>query len=358
MQTVLKNNKIFNILSELIAINTSDNNNIKYIIKYIDNFCKNLNIKINILNNNSVFIIEPKYLDKNNIEILLSGHLDVVSVEKQVWNTNPFETVMIKDKIFGRGTCDMKGFNACVLANLEFFLEQKLNFVIIFTTDEETDCKTILNACEFVNQNYKNIKLALVGEPTNMKICNKNKGVVSTQIEAFGESCHSSNPKAGINAIDICYEIIKFTKDIVSKIDDSDLTNNFGLISGGTSINTVPSVCTMGFDLRSYDLDSLNNLYKQIYNFIEDLKINYNYKINLNKNCEIMPLNMKLRKSNINGILPGGTEAGFYQNICKIPTILCGCGNMQQAHKENEYVEIKQLNLCDVFLKNIKSIKL
>lgn len=354
----LNNNNIFNILASLISFDTSNANNLRYIISYIENFCKNLNVKVNSIENNSAIIIEPEYLDKNNVEVLFSGHLDVVAVAKQNWTTDPFKAVMLDDKIFGRGTCDMKGFNACVLANLEYFLEQKLNFVIIFTTDEETNCKTILKACEFVKENYKNIKLAIVGEPTNMKICNKNKGCVDIEIEAIGKSCHSSNPQAGINAIDICYEIMKFTKQIVSKTNDLDLTNNFGLISGGTSINTVPNICTMGFDLRSYNIDSLNNIYKQIDSFIENLKINFNYTVNINKVCEILPLNMKLKNFNINGILAGGTEAGFYQNLCKIPTILCGCGNMQQAHKENEYIEIKQLNICDVFLKKIKHIDL
>lgn len=328
---------VIKILSKLISFDTSSIIGIIKIIEYLQSFLRNKDINFILLNDEAI-IIEPKYLNKSNVDLLFSGHIDVVPAEDK-WNTDPFKLFIDNNKLYGRGTTDMKGFIACLLHKIDFFISNKVNFIFCFSTDEETSCQTIYKICNYINNNYEKINLAIVGEPTKNIIYAKHKGCTDVSIDIYGKSVHSSNPKLGINAINLAINQILELNKILNKYNiDNNITSNIGKINGGIATNIVPDYCNFCFDIRSYDYNCVQN----ILNDFKNSFINNKIKFNLETTCNILPLNNTNNKFNSKS-LNFSTEAGFFQNLCNISTIVCGCGDIKQAHQVNEFIETEQI---------------
>lgn len=283
--------------------------------------------------------------------IVLSGHIDTVTANECEYKTNPYEGVIIGDKIYGLGAIDMKSFFANILENADGLKKLSCPVIIAITSDEETE----FCGANIVTRKMKELgivpKLTIVGEPTSSKICSESKSCFEYEIDIYGKSCHSSNPMGGVNASYICARLVLLIEKLCGKFKDTTCTCN--VISGGEKVNIISDKATLKFDIRSsslkYSDKILNLLNKKI------IKLKKQYKgaeIKLNQELNILPLENrcpKLIKNICNSLnlcennFTGGCEAGYYQ-ILGGDAIIFGVGDLNLAHKPNEFAEIKELN--------------
>ena len=283
------------------------------------------------------------------VPIVLSGHIDTVGPDLQKYETNPYELVVKNGKAYGLGSIDMKSFVAVILDNLDKIKRCKQPVVLAFTTDEETNLYCIENVIEKFKELKITPKFTIIGEPTNCEIQTKANGCYEFEVEVFGKSCHSSKPQNGINAICIVAKIISYIEEEQQKYQN--ITANCGVIKGGDIINRVPDYARLNFDIRGTNMDFIKRFVYNVVCKIKKLKKEYlGCKITIKKTLEIPPLQDKENEM-INDIakklqlklgeFAGGCEAGYYQKYSG-DAILFGVGDLNLAHKPNEYVVIKE----------------
>ena len=368
------------ILSKLVSFKTISELTNKDLAKYISGYLAKYNIKTQLFEGNpGQFNLYAKIGPDVDGGIILSGHTDVVPTKGQNWMTNPFELVKKKKKFYGRGSCDMKGFIAVVLALIPKLKITKLKkpLHLIFSYDEEIGCVGIQKLIPFLKKIKPKPVFCIVGEPTEMKLVNMHKGKKNFIVLFKGIESHSSLIENGVNAIDYCSDFINFLKNLQKKLiktkrhkkfDPPYPTINIGKIQGGLAVNIIPENCELEFEIR--DTPNLNT--KKIINEIEvflkktekkmkekNKKCSVNFKIlnnfpplETNEKKKIINLALEKLKSNSISTVSFGTEAGVFNKV-GFETIVCGPGSIEQAHKPNEYIEEKQLKKCDEFLTKI-----
>ncbi len=371
----------YSILDKIIQFDTTSHKSNFEVISYIEHlFEKKNNYKIyKVLNsekNKSSILIKPKENFKKGI--LFSGHIDTVSVEGQKWSSDPFKLKKRNNKLFGRGTSDMKGFLSVVISNMLNNNDKNLPFYLSITHDEETGCQGIKNLSKFINS--KNISLpsmCIVGEPTKLKIVTANKGVevFDTIIETKKEHGHSSNYNQRVNTITLSSEMIVYLQFIQSIIPKKNILmcspNNtsihIGMLNGGTSHNIIPKKSQFRTEIRYVkdDLKFVKNKFlkfqKKLFNkylkYINDFKVNTKILAEVpglqEKNQKKIKNYMKNLNISENYHVPYGTEAGIIQKLGP-STIIFGPGSIEQAHKPNEFILIDQLEKFDRLLKQMK----
>ena len=309
--------------------------------------------------------------------IVLSGHTDVVPVDGQAWASAPFTLTTREGRHYGRGTADMKGFLAVVLAMLPRFTTMKLKTPIhlAFSCDEEVGCKGVRPLVAHMRDHLKKPRAVFVGEPTEMKVVNGHKSAVTYSTEVIGHEAHSSLTHLGVNAImtaaDVISEISAIRKDMIAEGDPSNRfdppysTIHVGVINGGTARNIIPRQCEFQWETRllptadptavTKRIDALRlrlepelkaisgeaGITTAITNEVPGLKPE------TNSLAEAMALHAA--GANATHAVSYCTEAGLFQNI-GIPAVICGPGNIEQAHKPDEFVSEQQLKLCENYL--------
>jgi len=390
MSTENNFDKTFNssvkILSDLIAfksISGEDNNSI---INYCETIFNNLgadSFKIYDSDQKRVNLFATiKSKNENGKKpIILSGHTDVVPVSKG-WSTDPFKATIKNEKIYGRGSCDMKGFLACLLAYAPIFsgsnIDRDLHFS--FTFDEETACQGApLLIKELKKRNIKDA-ICVVGEPTNMKIIDAHKGCYEYTTHFHGLAGHSSHPDKGVNAVEYAsnfiqklLEIRKYLKNNPPRnsiFDPPYTTLQIGGISGGIARNVIADKCKVDWELRPAIKEDGEYVNKEIDKFINknllpEMKKTYqDSKIVKEIIGEIIGFDRKEKSeacefvSSITGdnsrnVVSFGTEAGLFQEI-GISTVVCGPGSIEQAHKVDEFIELTEIKKCLKFLEGLK----
>lgn len=315
----------------------------------------------------------------DNGGIIFSGHTDVVPAQRAEWNTDPFSSTIQDNKIFGRGTADMKGFIAVALSLLPEIKKMHLSFPIYYALsyDEEVGCKGIGSLIAEVNNLKVKPKLCIVGEPTNMDLVIAHKGIQTYRCRIKGLAKHSSLTPLGCNAIDYAAKLICFIRDYAEKLSNSGLcdknydvpfsTISTDMVKGGIVHNMIPDCCEFVFETRNLPDINPEAFIKDIAFYIAELqaemcnkyanaaitleKISYspcfNSSLDLTEDFFSKINNKKqIRKAAY------ATEAGYFEEI-GIKTIVCGPGEISQAHQINEYVTIEQLNKCADFLQNV-----
>jgi len=321
-----------------------------------------------------------------NIEggIIFSGHTDVVPVDGQVWDSNPFETMMHDDKIYGRGTCDMKGFLAVVLALLPEFQQLKLRHPIhfAFSYDEEIGCKGAPLLIADMQKIGLTPKACIVGEPTNMRPVVAHKGIQVFRCKVQGHATHSSLTPQACNAIEYAARLICHIRELAEKMrhegpfdqhyDVPFTTMSTNMIQGGNAHNTVPASCEFFFEYRNLPEVKPRVILDDIFSFINnDLLLrmkreNVNALIELDsiaavpsfeadQKAAFSEMIRKLTDEKEIRKVAYATEAGLFEQA-HIPTIVCGPGSIEQAHRANEYVEISQLKQCETFLHEVVKV--
>jgi len=310
--------------------------------------------------------------------IVLSGHTDVVPVEGQAWSYDPFTLFEDSGRLYGRGACDMKGFLAVVLAQVPNLpranLQQPVH--IALSHDEEVGCIGVGSLIEDLSNLPHMPKMVIVGEPTMMHPMLGHKGKMNVRVTVIGQECHSSLATSGVNAVEYAAELIAFIKSLSRKkqqngpfddmFDVTHTTLHTGIIQGGTALNIVPQDCWFEFEIRSLLHDDPMALFQEIQTFaretlepemqainpdcgfVWDMYSNVpGADTNLNDPC--VALMSQLTGVNSYGKVAFGTEAGLFQDRWDLPTVICGPGNIAQAHKPDEYISVEQVQACERF---------
>ena len=312
--------------------------------------------------------------------IVLSGHTDVVPVDGQKWASNPFELSERDGRLYGRGTCDMKGFIAVALALVPQFKAANLKTPIhlALSCDEEVGCKGVRPLVAHIRDHMKKPKAVIVGEPTSMQVVNAHKSAVTFSTEVMGHEAHSSLTDQGVNAImvagELLGEISRIREDLTARGDPSHRFNppystiHVGVIEGGTAKNIIPRRCSFQWETRLLPLADPTEVPARFEKFASSLepamkKIAGDTGIN-NQQTNIVPglapednspaehLALHLAGANGTHAVSYCTEAGLFQQI-GIPAIICGPGSIEQAHKPDEYIDISEMQKCEVFMKRL-----
>ena len=312
--------------------------------------------------------------------IVLSGHTDVVPVDGQTWASNPFELSERDGRLYGRGTCDMKGFIAVALALVPQFKSANLKTPIhlALSCDEEVGCKGVRPLVAHIRDHMKKPRAVIVGEPTSMQVVNAHKAALTFSTEVTGHEAHSSLTDQGVNAImvagELLGEISRIREDLTARGDPSHRFNppystiHVGVIEGGTAKNIIPRKCSFQWETRLLPLADPAEVPARFEKFARSLepamkKIAGDAGIN-NQQTNIVPglapednspaehLALHLAGANGTHAVSYCTEAGLFQQI-GIPAIICGPGSIEQAHKPDEYIDISEMQKCEVFMKRL-----
>lgn len=310
--------------------------------------------------------------------VLLSGHSDVVPVDGQAWSLPPFELSERDGKLYGRGTADMKGFIACVLAAVPRFLAQPLRLPVhlAFSYDEEVGCLGVRSLLADLQQRPNKPVLCIIGEPTELKPVLGHKGKLAMRCQVQGAACHSAYAPRGVNAIEYAAKLINQLGEIgqrLSAVERQDArfdppysTVQTGLISGGRALNIVPADCQFDFEVRALPSDDPQQVADELRAYAETellpqmrlrssaSAINFQplsaYPgLATDPNSEAAELLALLSGSRDFGTVAFGTEGGLFHQA-GIPTVVCGPGSMDQGHKPDEFVSCEQLTGCDAML--------
>ena len=309
--------------------------------------------------------------------IVLSGHTDVVPVDGQKWESNPFELVERDARLFGRGTCDMKGFIAVALALVPKFKAANLKTPIhlALSCDEEVGCKGVRPLVAHMRDHMKKPKLVIVGEPTSMQVVNAHKSAITFSTEVTGHEAHSSLTDQGVNAIMIAGELLgeinRIREDLTARGDPTGRFNpaystiHVGVIEGGTAKNIIPRKCSFQWETRLLPTADVNEVPQRFEKFSKSLepamkKVASDVGI-LNTQTNAVPglapeenspaehLALHLAEANGTHAVSYCAEAGLFQQI-GIPAIICGPGSIEQAHKPDEYIDISEMQKCEAFM--------
>ena len=373
------------ILSDLIAFKTVSGEDNNSLINYCDEILKKLgatSFKTFDDEKKRVNLFATIKSKKTNGKkpVILSGHTDVVPVSKS-WSTDPFKATIKGDKLFGRGSCDMKGFIACTLAYAPIYAKENLNRDIhfSFTFDEETACQGApLLIKELKNRGIID-GICIVGEPTNMKIIDAHKGCYEYTTYFEGLAGHGSAPEKGVNAVEYATryisklmdlrEILKSKVPKNSVFDPPYTTIGIGGISGGIARNVIADKCRVDWEMRPVIKEDGEFVHNELNEFVNkellpEMKkifpkssikkeiigeiIGFN-KVSKSEACEFIS---NLTGDNSREVVSFGTEAGLFQEI-GISTVVCGPGSIEQAHKVDEFITLDQIKKCLILLDDI-----
>ena len=315
--------------------------------------------------------------------LVLSGHTDVVPVDGQPWDTDPFVAEVIGDKLYGRGVTDMKSYSATALMMVPELLKRKLKHPVhlAFSYDEEVGCIGVRRMiAEMVDQGFRPAG-CIVGEPTGMQVVIAHKGKHAYKTSVRGFEAHSSLTPQGVNAVEIACEFVVKLKSMHSKLvaegpfdplfDVPHTTIHTGVIAGGTALNIIARDCDVTWEIRHHHMNSPVTLFNEAKTFADSLVpamqavapgTGITHKLNsvlpgfaTDASSDIAQLCFKcaeIDSSTGAGKVSFGTEAALFHQI-GVPTIVCGPGHIAQAHQPNEWVTLEQLAWCERFMRRL-----
>ena len=314
--------------------------------------------------------------------LILSGHTDVVPVDGQNWDSDPFRVTERDGKLFARGSADMKGFIGIILAQAPKFvaalnsnrLDAPLHYALSY--DEEVGCLGVRGLIRDLEDNGIRPAGCVVGEPTSMQPIIAHKGTHRFRCAVHGREAHSSYVTRGVNEYAARLVVyIRQIADRLAQIEKRDYgftvpysTLSTGLIRGGIAANVVPKDCEFHFDMRTLPQASPDALYEEIRTYAEVLAremqaIDPQSGIDLvwasqtaglaaSETDAIVQWAMQLSNNSTVGKVSYGTEAGLFQKM-GVPTVICGPGDIAEAHRPNEFVALEQLAQCEAFMNRI-----
>ena len=316
--------------------------------------------------------------------LILSGHSDVVPVDGQNWDTDPFKVVECDGKLYARGSADMKGFIGIILAQAPKFvaalndrrLDAPLHYSLSY--DEEVGCIGVRGLIRDLEEHNIRPAGCVVGEPTSMQPIIAHKGTHRFRCSVHGREAHSSYVTHGVNAIEYAARLVVFIRQIadrLAQIETRDYgfpvpysTLSTGVIHGGIAANVVPKDCVFQFDMRTLPTTAPEALYQEILAHAQHLTremhaVDQESGIDLEwvsqtvglaaaESDAIVQWAMQLSRNSQVGKVSYGTEAGLFQKM-GVPSVICGPGDIAQAHRPNEFVTLDQLAQCEKFIERI-----
>jgi acetylornithine deacetylase len=310
----------------------------------------------------------------------LSGHSDCVPVEGQTWTSDPFTLTARDGKLFGRGTCDMKGFIACVLASVPHFKAQPLKepIHILISYEEEVGCVGVRPMIARFGTDLPKPRVVIVGEPTNMQVIDGHKCINVYSTTVIGKEAHSSLPSLGINAISVAAKLIdeidRMAAEAAAQENDPHFeppysTIGVAMIDGGTAPNIVPKACEILWQMRGLPDSKMQDAPARLTAFAEeallpemrkvapDIKVATETQTSVpafsaERGSEAVALAQALTGANRASGVSYATEAGLFEQA-GCPAVVCGPGDIAQAHAADEFVMIAQLDMCLTFLADL-----
>lgn len=313
--------------------------------------------------------------------IVLSGHTDVVPVDGQVWTVDPFRLTENDGRLYGRGTADMKGFIASVLAAVPGFLAQPLQIPVhlAFSYDEEIGCLGVRPMLAELAKRPNKPRMCLIGEPTELKPVLGHKGKLSVRCCVHGSACHTAYAPYGVNAISYAARLIIKLEEIGERLADPRLhddrfdppfsTVQVGLINGGVALNIVPAHCEFDFEVRALPKFDAHEVLSELHSYAQYILLPKMRAIEDSTEIQMQPLSTYpglstpsdneaarllslLCETTDYETVPFGTEGGLFDES-GIPSVVCGPGSMDQGHKPDEFITKEQLTRCDFMLSRL-----
>lgn len=302
--------------------------------------------------------------------IVLSGHTDVVPVDGQPWESDPFTLTERDGRLYGRGTCDMKAFLALALAFAPRFAAARLARPVhfAFSHDEEVGCLGAPAMISDIVASGAAPAGVWVGEPSNWQVIRQHKGIADYEVVVMGKEAHSSLPEAGVSAIHEALPLMESLLDIARQAPMADpetfpaepgrTTITIGQIEGGTAVNILARECSFIFDVRCVPGVLPQRVLEPFFDLVEERRSAIRARapeadIVVTELCNAPPLEATadnpverlaraITGDNADRAVAYATEAGqFHRAGC--PAVICGPGSIQQAHQPNEYLEVSQL---------------
>jgi acetylornithine deacetylase len=373
-------------IERLIAFNTVSRESNLGLIEWVRDYLRNLGAATRLTHDTTgkKANLFATLGDSGRSGLILSGHTDVVPVDGQNWDTDPFVATERDGKLYARGSADMKGFIGIILAQAPKFiaalnenrLDAPLHYALSY--DEEVGCLGVRGLIRDLEENGIRPAGCVVGEPTSMQPIIAHKGTHRFRCAVHGREAHSSYVTYGVNAIEYAARLVVFVRQIadrLAQIEKRDYgfsvpysTLSTGLIQGGIAANVVPKECVFQFDMRTLPQASPDALYQEIRAYADALAaemrtVDANSGIDLQWTSQTVGLAasetdaivqwaLKLSRNNTVGKVSYGTEAGLFQKM-GVPTVICGPGDIAEAHRPNEFVALDQLAQCESFMDRI-----
>jgi acetylornithine deacetylase len=315
--------------------------------------------------------------------IVLSGHSDVVPVTDQDWTHEPFMMTEQDGRLYGRGTCDMKGFIAAALAKAEDYAQRDLTRPVhfSFTYDEETGCVGAQALAEWLQERDIRPAIAIIGEPTMMQVIEGHKGCCEYTTYFHGRAGHGSMPDLGVNAVEYAVryvsrlmelgEELKSRAPANGRFDPPWTTINTGSLTGGTIHNVIPETASVQWEFRPVQNSDFTYVKSQAEEYVRSILLPAMQSVDpaacitteimgevvglepadVNEARDIL---MELTGSNQAGVVPFGTEAGIFSAL-GMSVAVCGPGSIEQAHKPDEFLAVDQLVKCLALLDGLEA---
>jgi acetylornithine deacetylase len=310
--------------------------------------------------------------------IVLSGHTDVVPVAGQPWSSDPFALRIADGRLYGRGSCDMKGFDAIALAMIPAFKAAGLQrpIHILLSYDEETNCEGSLDFIRRFGKDVPRPGAVIVGEPTMMDVADAHKSIATFKTIVTGHEAHSAKPALGASAVAcacaIVTEIYRLAEayeapdQLNKRFDPPYSTLHVGTINGGTARNILARECMFHWEFRGLPGASTMEALGRVQSYIDRIalprltrfvsgpKVETIVEVDVpgldaEPGSQAETLALKLTRSNRTQAVSYATEAGQFQSA-GLPTVVCGPGSIDQAHRPDEFLEISQVEACIGFM--------
>ncbi len=371
------------VLDRLIAFDTVSSESNRALIDWVAGYLRGHGIEPQVLPSpdgekaNLFATIGPEGPDG----IVLSGHSDVVPVADQEWDSDPFTLTERDGRLYGRGTADMKGFLAIALALVPDFAARTLARPIhlAMSYDEETGCIGIRHLLHHIREHLPKPRIVIVGEPTLMKPANSHKGLRAFLTTVTGQDAHSSAPDLGVSAISVAARIVAFIDGLAdeargraapaSGFAPPHATFNVGTIEGGTALNIIPRQCRLVWDYRALPGEDTDAVVARFRAFcaedllpamrarhadaaIETEELATVPAMSPDPDGPAETLARQLTGANSSGVVAFATEAGLFQEA-GISAVICGPGDIAQAHQPNEVITLEQMAAGEAFLRRV-----
>ena len=369
-------------IERLIAFDTTSRNSNLEMIGWIADYLENWGVESSLSHDddgrkaNLFASLGPE----DNGGIVLSGHTDVVPVDGQPWDTDPFEAVEKDGRLYGRGTSDMKSFIAVSLALVPEFLARGLTkpLHLAWSYDEEVGCLGVHRLIADVNARGVRPEAAIIGEPTSMNVVDAHKGISVFRTAFRGVPAHSSATHIGESATHAAGRFIAFLDDLFEEHRSRarpDLgfvppytTIQVGIVEGGTASNIIARDCMVDWHFRAMPTDDPARIEARVHAFLDGLRESMRARhpdcdVTTVRCASVPPLrpddaspatSLALALTGANGTAQASfaTEAGIFQKS-GFPAVVCGPGDIAQAHQPNEFISLEQVEACAAFLRRL-----
>lgn len=309
--------------------------------------------------------------------VVLSGHTDVVPVDGQSWSSEPFSPEVRDGRLYARGSADMKSFLGVLVAKLPELAQASLAEPIhlALSYDEEVGCVGAIGLVDEIVRRGIAPRGCVVGEPTSMRIVRGHKSMNVFRVDVRGLAAHSSLTPQGVNAIAHAAELVRFVQGVADEMreqgpfDDAYVvpftTVSVNRIDGGIAINTIPAECTVHFEFRALttvDHEALVERFRAECRRIEAAMREQHPGASVEltttaaapgvdtpADAEIVALAAAWGAQPSDEKVTYGTEAGLFAQA-GIPTVVCGPGDIAQAHAPDEFIDLAQIAQCEAFI--------